>query len=284
MSAAAYFIMVVADIVAFIFVFPGSIFIIAINLWDWINNKTLSLSDHLSIGVSVCNFLHGVLKVLLQLYLFLKLDCFLLIKYVSVSCLAAMSGNLWLCTLYSIYCCLKIVTFSQNAYVYLKKTFPKMLPWLLILTVLLTLCVSIAMAWDVKDVAPPNKTQSKQDLTLIFYLEDSAPLKIYIFACLCALLLFSSSYVTIMISLRRHIKQMRDNAEGSSSNVNVHIHAVKILTLSFLYDVIYFAAMMIAGLNDNDIVAVYSMATIFSICLVFNTVLLIKGNSKLNNA
>ncbi|XP_071972600.1 taste receptor type 2 member 2-like [Engystomops pustulosus] len=277
MTGALDYVLHVADCISLLIILPGYMFILVVNIQDWMKNKKLDVSDQLISGLGLLSLIHRLFQVSFRCTVlrhgFTMITSFAWLV-IDITYLTLIFCTLLFSTWLSIHFCLKIVTLNNKLYIYIQRMFPKVFPWILLPSILASLLVSGPAAQTLVTVVSMYRHIHHMQNNSSNFRSESVEAHVTAVKTLLSLLTFNLlyfasvvvtiedygrlqwiSYVTIMISLRRHIKQMRDNAEGSSSNVNVHIHAVKILTLSFLYDVIYFAAMMIAGLNDNDIVA-----------------------------
>ncbi|XP_053330341.1 taste receptor type 2 member 40-like [Spea bombifrons] len=280
------------DIVVLMPSIPGNVFILVVNILDWIKNKKHSTTDRLIFGISAVNLLHGLLKVNRNVFLLLKTDnsnTGMFQKASSVLLLTSLSSSLWFCTWLCIHFCLKIVRFKQRFYIYLQRTIPKKLPCLLLLSFLGSISVAVPIAWDVVDGTTRNVSlvTSNQEAKLLFMLRHrsiySQP--IYTMYCCVAFTLFSSSAGNIIVSLFNHMKHMQENIEGSRRpNLEAHISAAKTVTSLLVLNAVFFICLIIGIFKGGASYWLQCSSLLNSIFHNISALVLINGNRKLQNA
>ncbi|KAM8921406.1 taste receptor type 2 member 7-like [Pelodytes ibericus] len=196
---------------------PGNAFIFSVNIIDLIKQKRLCVTDQLITGISVFSFvlhfleLHNWFSRVIYSKDLFKSD-YTNTVYLRIALVCYLWFSAWLC----VHFCLKIVNIKQRFYRLVQKGFPKMFPWILILSLLGSMSVNLPIAVDLmKGLSPPNTTCG--------CLEET-----YIAVCIPGFLLCLISAGTIIWSLYRHMRRMRGIADGSRSpNTEAHVRAIK---------------------------------------------------------
>ncbi|KAG8538869.1 hypothetical protein GDO81_021874 [Engystomops pustulosus] len=268
--------------VSLLFSFSGYIFILAVNILDWIKNKRLDISDQIISGL-------GVFSLLQRTY------------QVSIRCVALMYGLhditrfAWLCihltyssidlctllfsSLLGVHFCLKIVNLNQNFYIYIQSMFPKMFPWILLLSVLTSLLISGPAAWDLSQHDFNSTGQIKTShsplnrfLSLKFF---------YAFFSFCFLIFLMSLLVTI-VSLHKHVRRMQNNATKlRAESAEAHVNAVRTLLSLLCLNLLYFILPIIIIYKKNEPQWMNGFLLIYAMCHIFDIPILIRGSTKL---
>ncbi|KAM3920454.1 taste receptor type 2 member 4-like [Leptodactylus fuscus] len=204
-------------IVTVVISFPGNIFIIVVNILDFCRNRRLPRSDQLIFGFSVFNLLQGLLDFFQSAIAEINADIPNVYMFLNM-CIILFS------TLLSIHFCLKIVNINHWFYVGLQRAFPKLFPWPLILFVLGYFILSLYSTLDPNQNCQLNATSI--DFSVSALLTCSWTTLIVIIHCGLSTILCSVAALTILISLFRHMKRIRENAAGSRPpNMEAHISA-----------------------------------------------------------
>ncbi|XP_056401098.1 taste receptor type 2 member 40-like [Hyla sarda] len=217
-------------------------FILVVNILDWMKNKRLDISDQLISGISLILLIHRFLLVIVHFIVITKENHANVLNVLSITLLYL---SLMLCTLLfstwlAIHFCLKIVNINHKLYIYIQRKFPKMFPWILLLSIVASFLVSSPAALRLSHEPSLNSTQSLQDpdfidLDLLFY----APYIVFSSFCL---LLFSGSALNIVLSLYRHIKQIHNNnVQLSAQIVQAHVTAMKTILSLLAYNLFFIA-------------------------------------------
>ncbi|KAG8543950.1 hypothetical protein GDO81_023322 [Engystomops pustulosus] len=262
--------------------FPGYIFILVVNILDWRKNKRLDISDQLISGLSLFSLLYRILQI--------GNKCVEVIYGIRT-----LTGFTWLCinlaffslnfcttlcsTWLSIHFCLKIVNIQHQLYIYIQRTFPKMFPWILLPSLLVSLLISGPAAQDLAKLYSnstflwnPRCSPVKIILSLKLY---------YFLFSFCFFLFFISLLVTI-ISLYRHIQRMQNHSVNlRNESVEAHVYAVKTLVLLFCLNLFQFIIPVLVMLKRHQ--PIFSPITNLFLVMwhVCNLPILIRGSSKL---
>ncbi|KAG8547311.1 hypothetical protein GDO81_028561 [Engystomops pustulosus] len=267
----------------FLFItFPGHIFILAMNILEWKKNKRLDISDQLISGLGLLSFLYKVFQV--------GFKCVEVIHGVQ-----AFTGSAWLsvyliynslnfCTLLfstwlTIHFCLKIVNINQNFYIYIQRMFPKMFPWILLPSVLVSLLISLPAAQDL------SKHYSNSTFLLNLgssQLKRFHYLKLYYsITSFCFVFSLIPLLITI-VSLCRHIHRMQSHSlRLRADSVSAHVYAVKTLILLLCLNCLQFVIPVLVTqrrYNSTFIPVIFLFLVMWHLC---NLPILIRGSSKL---
>ncbi|MEE6490701.1 hypothetical protein FKM82_015959 [Ascaphus truei] len=254
----------------------GNMFILGVNILDWTKNKRLSSSDQIIFGLSVLNILQRTLKICSY---FIPEHLHLIGTAFSVSFMAVIYCNLWFSNWLCVHYCLKIVNMNQRFYIDLQRKFHKMLPWLLILSTLVSCLISLSVALDFQVPFSPNTTDATVDLFFQKNCKLCCTIPIYVATSSLAFLMSSSSVFAILISLRRHMKRMRQSSDGF--RMGPPVRAAETLTSLLVINIVFFLTLVILIYKDKEA----TWKNIVNISLAFYPVLssmvLIRGNIKL---
>ncbi|XP_069506098.1 taste receptor type 2 member 116-like [Ambystoma mexicanum] len=168
-------------------------------------------------------------------------------------------SSLWFATWLGVYYCLKIVNCNHPCLIGLKVQFPKIVPWLLIGSVLVSLANGISGAFarhgndtakqasnnseNITPVASGNGTMN--DFVLVN--GPSTLLIIQLLISSVAFIIFSFAIVAIITSLLRHMRRMAQNTVSfQNPNLKAHVGALKTLVmLLILYLTFYLSHVLV---------------------------------------
>ncbi|KAM4013575.1 taste receptor type 2 member 7-like [Anomaloglossus baeobatrachus] len=276
-------IILVVDMISLCISFPGYLFILIVNTLDRIKNKRLDISDQLISGISLFIVSHRIIQVFF--------DCFLIAReyksirrnerfIITFSFMFTVFGTLLFSTWLAIHFCLKIVNINHKLYIHIQRGFPKMFPWIYLASAFATAFVSAPASyrWTQLFVNSTAALQSpKQSI-----LELSAYFTPYIvLSSICFVLLFSSA-LNIILSLRRHINYVHNNAgEFRTQNIEAHVTAIKKVLSLLLFNLLYYAIQ--SFVIATHILGQWNRAfpSFYALCHIIGMPILILGSSKI---
>ncbi|XP_016072805.1 PREDICTED: taste receptor type 2 member 1 [Miniopterus natalensis] len=194
-------------------------------------------------------------------------------------------SELWLATWLSVFYCAKIATIAHPLFFWLKLRISKLMPWLILGSLLYTALNSIFQSKD-RWIISQNFWLSFFSANATTQIKDISVLQFALFAIEASLplLIFVISALLVIFSLGRHTQQMMNTATGPRyPRVSVPISAL-LSTLSFL--VLYLSQYMMVALVFSQILKIPNFIFLFCM-LTFNSypsvhsVILILGNLKL---
>ncbi|XP_036616511.1 taste receptor type 2 member 3-like [Trichosurus vulpecula] len=191
----------------------------------------------------------------------------------------------------SIFYCLKIANFSYHAFFWLKWRVSHVVRWILLASVLFSFFSTPILIKEFGDTFSYRQMTPKANCTEDNRETKSAYFFKYIFTVLWMVMPFFLSlisYILIILSLRRHTKQMQNNGTGSRDpSTEAHVRATKII-LSFLFlfiaYLVAFFIILLGFLLPDAYLAWMIGETILAAHPFVHSILLIVGNNKLKQA
>ncbi|XP_058681546.1 taste receptor type 2 member 40-like [Ammospiza caudacuta] len=196
-------------------------------------------------------------------------------------------SSLWFGAWLSVFYCIKVASFTQSFFIWLKLRIARLVPWMLLTSWLCSFTAAISFTWDVYSVhenitAPSSMTNSSAWTTTR---KDNLGLLILICNAGIGMPLILSvvSSVLLIWSLWIHTRRMQNNASGfRDPSLEAHMKAIKsVCSFLFLY-IIYFICVLIivfnvfSALSNADSICVVLLAA----CPTAHTLVLIWSNPK----
>ncbi|NXV47846.1 T2R40 protein, partial [Uria aalge] len=226
--------------------------VLTVSSTSCIRSKILSSYDMIIIFLSLSRLF---LQSWLMLDLFLSLFCeasyyqeYLFVIFKTVFMFLSYS-SLWFAWLSAFYC-IKVASFTQSIFIWLKQRISSLMPWMLTASSLFSFATSLPFAWDVYNVqdnitAPLTMTNSSERRVTM---KDKA----FLLILLCntgialPLILFGFSSVLLIRSLSIHTRQMKNNATGfRDPSLEAHIGAIKSVFSFLIFYVTYFISLFL---------------------------------------
>ncbi|NXO80502.1 T2R40 protein, partial [Sitta europaea] len=196
-------------------------------------------------------------------------------------------SRLWFGAWLSVFYCIKVASFTQSYFIWMKQRIARLVPWMLLTSWLCSFMATVPFAWHVYLVynnftAPSSMTNcsamritTKDSLGLLLLLCNAG-------ICVPLLLCIVSS-VLLIRSLWLHTRQMQNNASGfRDPSSEAHISAIKSVCSFLILYIIYFIFVIVIllsvfpPLSDGDSISVVVMAA----CPTGHTIVLIWSNPK----
>ncbi|XP_069805647.1 taste receptor type 2 member 40-like [Dendropsophus ebraccatus] len=239
MSQVQYLVLLLIDSLALVTYIPGNIFLIVKNIQDIIKNRRRSPFLQLTLGVSGINILQGILKVLSTVFM-TYIESTLLSNIYLTLCLVLTSCNLWFSTWLCVYYCLQTVQLKLRFYTSLQNAFPKMVPWLHVLSIMVSSVLGIPFILKISEDQSSNTTlttlSSNATLNntlhsngLMAFVGSTLEKVSYVVSSIGFLLMFGSS-MAIIISLcvnLRHIIPKKGGLKSQDTEAFAKTHALR---------------------------------------------------------
>lgn len=268
----------------------ASAFIVVVGCVDWMNKRKIPSCDWILIGLSSSRFL--LQGATLHSALFPEMMDWNWFRAHSVMLVLSSTACLWFAACLSVFYCVKIATFSQHFFLWMKTRISGMVPWFLLGSVLISLVISLPFIWTDHSTYLCNATSSHLKNTTIGdpfgSISYSEGFVVYLTWATIPLLLFLTSSTLLITSLWRHTKQMRNSAAGSKDpRTEAHVTALQALVSFLILYVGSFVAEMLLGMPSCRAQSRWKdnlCLLIIAVCPLVHSVLLILLNLRLKLA
>ncbi|NWR00452.1 T2R40 protein, partial [Paradoxornis webbianus] len=195
-------------------------------------------------------------------------------------------SGLWFGAWLSLFYCIKVASFTQSFFIWLKQRIATLVPWMLLTSWLCSVTAAIPFAWDdfgVQDnfTAPSPMTNSSAMRTT--KKDNMGVLIVSNIGIGVPLLLSVVSNILLIRSLWIHTRRMQNNASGfRDPSLEAHISAIKSVCSFLILYVIYFICLLLLlysdflPLSDEEAICVAVLAS----CPTGHTLVLIWSNPK----
>ncbi|NXT09323.1 T2R40 protein, partial [Prunella fulvescens] len=156
-------------------------------------------------------------------------------------------SNLWFGAWLSVLYCVKVASFTQSFFIWLKLRIARLVPWMLLTSWLCSFTAAIPFAWDAYSVhenitAPSSMTNSsarrttrKDSLGLLILLSNAGMGMPLILSVVSSILLIGSLWI--------HTRRMQNHASGfRDPSLEAHMKAIKSVFSFLIFYVAYFIA------------------------------------------
>ncbi|MEE6521971.1 hypothetical protein FKM82_020340, partial [Ascaphus truei] len=212
---------------------------------------SLGTGDKILVSLGLSRFcyqwgimLHNIFRIYLpELYLQMYFNVIFLVVSMFVN-----FSSLWFATVLCVYYCVKITNYNNFLFIYVKVRINKLVPWLLLASLLTSLASSIPFGWHAFTLNYSNSTNnllknsSVQDIIVVqdytnqyimYGLGSSLPFTIF---CVATFLLIKSLWL--------HIRQMRSSSMSiRSPSLDTHFRVVKSMVFFLFLNIIFFTSM-----------------------------------------
>ncbi|NWV21813.1 T2R40 protein, partial [Origma solitaria] len=263
--------------------------ILAVSSSSCISSKPLSPYDMIMISLSSCRI---ILQSWIILDLFLTIFCepsyfeenvFVVIK---TAYMFLNYSSFWFGACLSVFYCIKVASFTQSFFIWLKQRIARLVPWMLLTSSLYSLATAVPFAWGDYGVhnftAPLPMTNSSAVRTTR---KDSLGLLILLCNAGVSLPLILSvvSSVLLIRSLWVHTRQMQNKASGfRDPSLEAHMKAIKSICSFLIFYIIYFIGFifLLCNIFSRFSIAKSICIAIVAACPTGHTMVLIWSNPK----
>uniref|UniRef100_A0A673U054 Taste receptor type 2 n=2 Tax=Suricata suricatta TaxID=37032 RepID=A0A673U054_SURSU len=269
----------------------GNGFIVLVNCTGWLQRKDVSMIDIILVSLATSR---------ICLLCVISIDGFLLLlsppEYVRSKMISIVDAfwtlsnhsSVWLTACLSIFYLLKIANISHPFFLWLKLKVNRIILGLFLTSFLTSIIISVFLkefSWEHLNINP------KENRTWEFKLRNPPSNFKVIMLNLWALVPFALcliSFLLLLVSLFRHIKQMKLYATGPrDSSTEAHMKAIKAVVIFALLFIMYYAVFLIV--TSSFLIPQGKFVLMFGgiVALLFpssHAFILIMGNSKLREA
>ncbi|NWR75133.1 TA2R9 protein, partial [Centropus unirufus] len=196
------------------------------------------------------------------------------------------SSNLWVSSGLSVFYCIKIANYRHSFFTFLKAKIDRIVPWLLLGSVLLSLSISIPVYNITAELTcnNPNATNLGNYFILNVQMEERIFPMFFIsgLASVIAFLAVIFSALLLLFSLYRHKRRMQANSVKNIS-VEAHIKAMKSILSSLFLFIVYFTGLILSlvyATNEGDTMKLLILAFV-NVFPVVHSLVLTFSNPKL---
>ncbi|XP_078521569.1 taste receptor type 2 member 2-like [Lissotriton helveticus] len=207
-----------------------------------------------------------------------------------LSQLTAWSGscNSWLIACLCVFYCVKIVDFSNRIFFFLKPRISKVVPWLLLGTVVGSFILSMSLCLSSGGEHPQNST-TNLTANSSSASEDKKAKELYpkyfgVLGFILPVLLDIASTALIFVSLCRHTRRMKENASGfSQPRLEAHFAAARMMgSLLLTCSLLVLAQYAVLHFKSSNCQFIFGV--IIDFCTSAQPIILVLGNTKLKQA
>ncbi|XP_051471027.1 taste receptor type 2 member 9-like [Apus apus] len=264
-------------------------FMVSVLCIAWVRKKSSNSNEKILLFLGCCRFGYFCMTWVNSFVQNIYPMCFH-VKYlphiISVILIFFICSSLWVSAFLSVFYCIKITNFQHSFFIYLKVKIDRIVPWVLLGSVLLSLSFGVLMSENIDEALCDNinctttgnvwkQNISLQQQFLPFYFLSG-------FAYAIAFTAVISSALLLLFSLWRHKHKMQMKSLKNVS-MDAHIKAMKyILSFLFLYSINFICLVLTMSYEPEKPNVENFLITIFSQALpAAHSLILIFSNPKL---
>ncbi|XP_010305529.2 taste receptor type 2 member 9 [Balearica regulorum gibbericeps] len=219
-------------------------FIVCVLCITWVKKKSFNSNEKILLFLGCSRFWYLCITWVYTIFSIIYPWCFYVhpIPQIFVAIQSFLNcSNLWVSACLCVFYCIKIANFRHNFFIYLKVRIDRMVPWLLLASVLLSLIICI-LVFDLTNEVRGNilnSTTPGNFWELSVKTDDHLFATFFIsgFGFATAFLTVICSALLLLFSLWRHKRKMQTKSAKNLS-VDAHMKAMKsILSFSFIYSI-----------------------------------------------
>ncbi|KAG8445905.1 hypothetical protein GDO86_010629 [Hymenochirus boettgeri] len=231
-------------------------FILAMTVIWWIQSKHLETIDIILSSLGLTRLAVLITLVIRNVYLpnVLKHEETFFISIVFVTCCSQCFGTV-LCVFY----CVKISNYSNSFFMYMKSKISKMVPWLLLGSVIFSFMFSLMVNCIAEKVIPNNSINGTEDGSIEMTIQNFI---LYMAGPCLPFFLFCVSISLLIRSLFLHIRSMAgDGSWFANPQIQVHINAIKTMVSFLIFYMVFFASSFLINIvfQEHILQAVFQL-------------------------
>ncbi|XP_075036865.1 taste receptor type 2 member 40-like [Mixophyes fleayi] len=264
--------------------------IITVYFRDWRKKQHFIVCDKIFLSMALTNVvLQCVMAINVWLYCFWTHLLYVNQSYLYLFVVQffLIYGNFWHTAWLSVHYCLKLVNYSHNFFLFLKKRLSSSILQLLIMTLVGSFFINLPFIWTMKLDFLQNVTENSSSTN--YFSQSSSlfiPFNMVIGCCLPVIVALICIGLSVK-SLLGHVWRMKQNTSqfSSSPQLKVHVRAARTMILQVLFNSLMYLAIFGICLSSFNLDTIWKVV-LWTIIMSYpsaQTVTLILGNPKLNS-
>ncbi|KAM3916060.1 taste receptor type 2 member 40-like [Leptodactylus fuscus] len=278
-------------IILMIEIFSGvmtNVFIVVVNLHDWLKGRSFNSSDHLVVSLALSNFCFSCINAA-TIVCSIFFSSIFLVDFVFYTLYGIMSYSIfsssWLSAWLCLFFCVKIISFQHGCMLWLKTNITSVVPWLILLSQVLSIVSSLPIIWTITKVYATNATDeigTNGTLTFTGYqMSQTYNMFSLLINCFIPFMFVMVTTGRIIVSLCAHARHMKQNMEDHGPSLKAQQGAARtMMSLLILYLIFYVVELGLGFLSMADPLYWVCFVLIFSFPTLQSGVI-ISGNAKL---
>ncbi|XP_068089336.1 taste receptor type 2 member 39-like [Hyperolius riggenbachi] len=271
-----------------------NVFIAAVQIIKWKAVRSLDSRDQILLCLGISRSLALMVVFLIFFVLAYFTEAFQNFIFSSAAWTLAWLAhytNLWSTTILCVFYCVKIATYNNPVFIYMKTRISRLVPQLILAFFLVSIVSSLSeICRRILFHQQNSVTNSSLNITMVNVVVEQVFFVNFTFFVMDTFLPFVVFCVAISLliySLWQHVRQMRGSGTGfRNTSLQAHLSVVKNMTLFLLLQVIYFGCCLIFMSRlvpqASHWMVIFEMITCGPLCL--HSAHLIYSNAKLSEA
>ncbi|XP_063775275.1 taste receptor type 2 member 39-like [Pseudophryne corroboree] len=260
-------------------------------IW-WLKGKTLQTADIImtSLGVVRIVLLTAFLRITIEA---IAAHSVLPNKNTSAVYMTGMMSvafcSLWWGTVLCVFYCVKITSYSNRLFMRLKMNISRMVPWVLLTSLLVSFLSSLPNIWCMYPGRYMNSTQDSYSSSIGNGTVEANYVNVFIVflsGSIAPFLIFCAGICLLIASLLKHTRNMSSKDSGfTNTQLDVHISVIRNMVSFLLFYALYFITGNVMFLNYTEHPSyVLICSTCASAYPSLHSIMLIASNAKLKRS
>ncbi|XP_069063298.1 taste receptor type 2 member 40-like [Pleurodeles waltl] len=233
-----------------------NVFIVTVLLLDWVKSRSLNACNLTLVSLGISNVVF-ILTLYLDTLLYSYAAKFYysgnIFRIANICCYLTLNSSSWLIACLCVFYCFKIVNLNQPLFNRIKMKLPRLVPWMITTSLLISVLLSVPVYWECYFDLPQNETLDLEEVVDVEWTIRYTVVICVFGAGVPGLLVVLSMTVTVA-SLWKHTKQMKQNTmDTSQPQLQALTGAAKTMSrLLILYIFFQVANISIMSMSWND--------------------------------
>ncbi|XP_069064891.1 taste receptor type 2 member 40-like [Pleurodeles waltl] len=193
-------------------------FIVTVLFLDWVKSRSLNACNLILVSLGISNVVF-ILTLYLDTLLYSYAAKFYfsgnIFRIANICCYLTLNSSSWLIAFLCVFYCFKIVNLNQPLFNQIKMKLPRLAPWMITASLLISVLLSVPVYWECYFDLPQNKTLDVEEVVNVDWTIRYTVVSCVLGGAVPLLLVVLSMTVTVA-SLWKHTKQMKQNTMDSS--------------------------------------------------------------------